>query len=238
MSSNSSFSQGDVNMCMAYPGLRIIHHPDGTKSLSYHSSEPVQQEQIELIEAATFFAEPPSPRKSFLDNYGAHNFPVIKSFNGMYIGPELQPVSDPKSETEPAAGGGAAPKSDSEPAAGGGAASKSEPEPAATGGEAPKPKHKPAGKRIPCPEFTDLSDEEKQTWLRHEVREAIHVPFEGLDYLLTLDNKGRRKSPRNIFLNSLGMTRLETINLQQCIVGYGRKKAEIVLANVKEIING
>ena len=211
MSSNSSFSQGDVNMCMAYPGLRIIHHPDGTKSLSYHSSEPVQQEQIELLNLATFFAEPPLPRKSFLDNYGAHNFPIIESFNGMYIGPELQPVSDPKSEPEPAAEGGVA---------------------------VPKPKHKPAGKRIPCPEFTDLSDEEKQTWLRHEVREAIHVPFEGLDYLLTLDNKGRRKSPRNIFLNSLGMTRLETINLQQCIVGYGRKKAEIVLANVKEIING
>jgi len=112
-----------------------------------------------------------------------------------------------------------------------------EPEPAAGGGDAPKPKHKPAGKRIPCPEFNDLSDEEKQAWLRHEVREAIDVPYEGLEYLLTLDNKGLRKSPRNVFLNTLGMTRLETINLQQCIVQYGRKKAELVLKEVKEIVN-
>ena len=110
-------------------------------------------------------------------------------------------------------------------------------EPAAGGGEATKPKHKPAGKRVPCPEFNDLSNEEKQTWLRREVRDAIDVPYEGLEYLLTLDNKGRRKSPRNIFLNSLGMTRLETINLQQCIVQYGRKKAELVLKEVKELVN-
>lgn len=111
-------------------------------------------------------------------------------------------------------------------------------EPAAGGGEAPKPKHKQAGKRIPCPEFTVLSNEEKQKWLRREVREAIDVPFEGLKYLLTLDNKGLRKSPRNVFLNSLGLTRLETINLQQSVTQYGRKKAEIVLADVKELING
>jgi hypothetical protein len=110
-------------------------------------------------------------------------------------------------------------------------------EPAAGGGEAPKPKRKPAGKRIPCPEFNDLPDAKKQDFLRSEVREAIDVPFEGLEYLLTLDNKGLSKSPRNIFITSLGMSRLETINLQQSVSQYGRRKAELVLKEVKEIVN-
>ena len=87
------------------------------------------------------------------------------------------------------------------------------------------------------PTFSALSEQEKQTKLREEIRSPIDVPKEAIAYLNSLGGNGR-DSPRNVFINTMQhLTRDQKNCLMTNIRQYELKRSKKFKEAVTELAN-
>ena len=87
------------------------------------------------------------------------------------------------------------------------------------------------------PEFESLSDEEK----RKKISEAVYphdVSWEGVNYLMTIHNKGRKMSERNMFIKSIpNFDKKKVQQLQATLYQVELKESKKKMDKIKNVVN-